>query len=96
MNAEHIKLIAAATNNEIASMEEWMVDAVETQDSIEAFRDASARYAESTMAKFGSIAGFKFIAFSRVQLRKGDPRLMLSVIDFGDYRVALDTDLSVF
>lgn len=108
MNAEHIKLIAAATNNEIAdsrgvspaiycdSGPEWMVPAVETQDLLSDFIRASISYAECSKGKSGVIAGFKFIAFSRVQLRKGDRRRALSIIDFGDYREALDTDLSVF
>lgn len=100
MNIEHKKLIAAATKNNLIDadydVETWMVDAVETQETIENFLDASRSYAERTRAKLGTIAGFDFVAFSEVQLRKGQPRRSLSVIDFGDYRVALDVDLTVF
>jgi hypothetical protein len=90
--------VAAATNNEIYDSDfcggDWMVEAVETRETIEDFVAASNNYAECTAEKFGEIAGFKFVAFSRVQLRKGDKRRPLSVIDFGDVRFALDADLT--
>ena len=91
---------AAATNNELFDAEynngEWMVKAVETHETIENFIEASKNYAECTCEKYGEIAGFKFVAFSKVQIRKGDTRRQLSVIDFGDVRYAIDTDLTNF
>jgi hypothetical protein len=73
-----------------------MIDAVETRETIEHFVAASNSYNECTREKFGEIAGFKFVAFARVQVRKGDQRRELSVIDFGDVRYALDCDLTSF
>lgn len=91
---------AAATNNELFDPEfmggDWMINAVETRETIEDFVAASNNYAECTKEKFGEIAGFKFVAFSRVQVRKDDQRRSLSVIDFGDLRFALDCDLTDF
>lgn len=91
---------AAATNNELFDADynggEWMIGAVETRETIENFVEASNSYAECTREKFGEIAGFKFVAFNKVQARKGDPRRQLSVIDFGDVRYALDCDLTDF
>lgn len=97
---EKLAAFAAATNNELFDADynggEWMVEAVETSETIENFVEASNSYNECTREKFGEIAGFKFAAFSRVQLRKGDQRRALSVVDFGDVRVAIDADLTDF
>lgn len=99
MNAQ-FQALAAATNNELYDPEynggEWMIEAVETRETIENFVEASNSYAECTREKFGEIAGFKFVAFAKVQLRKGHQRRQLSVIDFGDVRYALDCDLTDF
>lgn len=99
MNTQ-FQAFAAATNNELFDPEynggEWMIEAVETRETIENFVEASNSYAECSREKFGEIAGFKFVAFAKVQVRKGQPRRQLSVIDFGDLRVALDCDLTDF
>ncbi len=92
--------LAAATKNEIYDADynggEWMINAVETRETIENFVEASNSYNSCTREKFSEIAGFKFVAFSEVQVRKGDQRRQLSVIDFGDVRYALDCDLTDF
>lgn len=101
---EKIAAFAAATNNELFDTDlqrdgtqyGWQVDAVETHDSIGAFVEASSDYNECTWEKFGEIAGFKFVAFSSVQFRKGSPRRSLSVIDFGEVRYAIDADLTCY
>jgi hypothetical protein len=91
---------SAATKNELFDPEwnggEWMVNAVETAETIENFTDASKNYASRTKEKHGEIAGFKFAAWSEVQVAKGMQRRQLSVIDFGDFRVAIDCDLTDF
>ncbi|OQY69758.1 MAG: hypothetical protein B6D47_08515 [Rhodocyclaceae bacterium UTPRO2] len=95
---EKLKAFAAATNNELYDADYngggWMIEAVETRETIGNFVEASNGYAECTREKFGEIAGFQFVAFSKVQVRKGDQRRQLSVIDFGDLRVALNCDLT--
>lgn len=95
---EKLQAFAAATNNELYDADynggEWMIEAVETRETIDNFVEASNGYAECTREKFGEIAGFKFVAFAKVQVRKGDQRRQLSVIDFGDVRVALNCDMS--
>lgn len=95
---EKLAAFADATNNELFDPEwnggQWMIEAVETRETLENFVDASNSYNECTREKFGEIAGIKFVAFSRVQVRKGDRRRALSVIDLGDVRIALDTDLT--
>lgn len=75
----------------------WMVEAVETQETIEEFIDSSKTWNESSQPEHGEINGLKFVYFSRVQASKGDRRRNLSVIDFGDKRIALeDVDLTNF
>ena len=97
---EKLAAFAAATNNELFDAEynggEWMIEAVETRETIESFVVSSNGYNECTHEKFGEIAGLKFVAFSKVQPRKGDQRRALSVIDFGDLRIAIDADLTDF
>lgn len=97
---EKLAAFAAATNNELYDAEynggEWMCGAIETMETIEDFVQASNGYNECTREKFGEIAGLKFVAFSKIQPRKGDPRRSLSVIDFGDVRIAVAADLTYF
>lgn len=92
--------LAAATNNELFDADynggTWMIEAVETHETIQDFVNSSNNYAECTREKFGTLAGFPFVAFSKVQVHKGASRRQLSVIDFGDVRYALDTDLTDF
>ena len=98
---EKLEAFAEATNNELFDADprfnEWMVDAVETHETIENFIESSKGWAEkSTNMESGEIAGFKFVSWNKVQVRKGDQRRSLSVIDFGDIRFALETNLSNF
>jgi hypothetical protein len=99
MNTQ-LQAFAVATNNELFDVDynggEWMIEAVETHETIDQFVQSSNGYNECTREKFGEIAGFKFVAFSQVQPRKGDQRRQLSVIDFGDVRYALNCDLTDF
>lgn len=91
---------AAATNNELFDADprfnEWMVEAVETQETIEQFIESSAKWASCTKDQFGEIAGCKFVAWREVQVAKGQQRRALSVIDFSDFRMAINTDLANF
>lgn len=92
---------AAATNNELFDADynggEWMVEAVETQETLEQWEESSKCWNERTAMKAGEIAGFPFRAWKSVQAAKGQPRQSMSVIDFGDVRVVLPgTDLSNF
>lgn len=92
---------AEATKNELFDadprFEEWMVEAVETHETIENFIESSKSWAEKSIKmEAGEIAGFKFISWNKVQVRRGDQRKSLSVIDLGDVRYAIESDLSYF
>lgn len=97
---EQLKKFAAATNNELLDPDykdgEWMVDAVETRETFEQFAESSKNWATRSAMKSGEIGGFKFIAWACCQAVKGQPRRKMSVVDLGDVRFALDTDLSMF
>jgi len=84
---------AEATNNELFDADykggEWVAESEETTETFDDFIESSKHWNERTGRDSGEIAGFKFIAWERMQSRKGKPRQSLSVIDFGDVRFAL-------
>lgn len=97
----NLKKFAAATNNELFDADykggEWMVEAIETQETLKMWEESSSGWKESTDMKTGEIAGFPFRAWKIAQAMKGQPRQSISVIDLGDVRIALPgTDLTVF
>jgi hypothetical protein len=92
---------AAAVNNELFDAEyndgEWMVESVETRETLEQFEDSAKNWNECSSMTSGQIAGFPFISWSKAQAIKGQKRQAMSVIDFGDVRFALPgTDLNNF
>ena len=90
----NIEKFAAATNNDLFDGE-WLVEAVDTFETLDMWIDSSSKWAECSPLKRGEIAGFPFLAWSKTQLHKGRPRQPVSVVDFGEMRVALvGTDLS--
>lgn len=91
-----INLLNEATDNDLydADYGGWMVEAVETHETIEQFIESSQKWAEATIEQYGEIAGFKFVAWAEMQSAKGQPRRTLSVVDLGDVRVALNVDLT--
>ena len=95
------KQFAAATNNELFDADykggEWMVQAVETHETIDQFVESARSYAEIKSTKRGEIAGVQFVTFRGAQPVKGQSRRDISVIDLGSVRIALDgTDLTNF
>ena len=97
MTTENIKKFAAATNNELFDTDlkkdgtpyGWMVEAVETQETLEQWEESSKGWNERTAMQTGEIAGFPFRAWKSAQAVKGQPRQSMSVVDLGDVRIAL-------
>lgn len=73
----------------------WMYKAVETQETLEDFKNSSKNYQERKGFSESEIAGMPYISWSSVKIRKGDQRQVLSVVDFGDRRIAIDFDLNM-
>lgn len=100
MTTENLKKFAAATNNELFDADykdgEWMVEAVETRETLEQWEESSKSWNERTAMKTGEIAGFPFRSWKSVQAVKGQPRRSMSVIDLGGVRYAIETDLTNF
>lgn len=100
--AEKFTAFSEATNNDLfdADLKDdgapygWMVEAVETAETLEMWGGSSKKWTESTAMKTGEIAGFPFRAWKQVQVSKGQPRRSMSVVDFGDVRVAINADLT--
>jgi hypothetical protein len=94
----NLKKFAEATNNELFDPEykngEWMIEAVETHETIEQFIESSSRWSERSAVKRGNIAGFPFVAWKSIQTAHGVSRRQMSVIDLGDVRFAIDADLT--
>lgn len=96
----NLSAFASATNNELFDADykdgEWMVEAVETHETLEQFEKSSKGWNERSAMKSGEIAGFPFLAWKTAQAVKGQPRQSMSVIDLGDVRYAIATDLTNF
>lgn len=94
INTDQLKALSEVTRGELYDSEwdggQWMHRAVETQDTLENFINASENWTESAGFERGEIAGLPFVAWKNVQARKGDTRTAMSVIDFGTCRVAVD------
>lgn len=98
-NLEALKKFAAATNNELFDTEdgEWMVDAVQTYETLEQWEKSSTGWNEHTTMNSGSISGLPFRAWRSAQVCKGQTRRSISIIDLGDVRYALHgVDLTYF
>ena len=98
---EKLAALAKATNNELYDPEYqggvWMTRHVETRETLANWEASCKLWAERTATQRGEIAGMPFLAWRVAQARKGQPRDPMSVIDFGDVRIALPgTDLTVF
>jgi hypothetical protein len=97
---QNIAAFAAATNNELFDAAynggTWMIDAVETAETLDQIIDSAKNWAEKSAANHGVIAGFPFVAYSKMQARRGDARRSLSVVDLGDVRYVLECNLSHF
>lgn len=100
MNKEYLEKFAKETNNELYDPEykngEWMVSAVETHETIEDFEESSKKWRECGNVKKGEIAGFKFAYWPKVQVNPGEKRRDVSIIDFGEIRIVLDNDITLF
>ncbi len=97
---QNIAAFAAATNNELFDAAynggTWMIDAVETSETLAQIIESATGWAEKSAPTHGVIAGCPFVAYSKMQARRGDARRSLSVVDFGDVRYFLECNLSHF
>ena len=90
---------AALTKNEFYDPEwhggEWMIESVETHETIADFVEASAGWKEHGRKENGFIGDFPFVSWRDVQVKKGVQRQDLSVIDLGDVRYVLNMNLAM-
>jgi hypothetical protein len=97
---QNIAAFAAATNNELFDADykggTWMIDAVQTSETIDQIIDSAKNWAEKSTPTHGVIAGFPFVSYSKMRARRGDARRSLSVVDFGNVRYVLECNLSHF
>jgi hypothetical protein len=74
----------------------WMVNAIETTETLADFEAEAKNYAEHGKIQRGKLAGFDFVYFGLVQVVKGHPRFILSVIDLGGVRFSLNENLNYY
>lgn len=84
MTNETILAAFAAAGHEYIEIE----DLAETTDTLDQFRDAAKGWNECKSIDVEEYDGFASLEFDGVQVRKGDKRTALTVIDFGDRRFA--------
>lgn len=75
---------------------DWMVEAVETHETIEQFIESSQNWNERSAMKRGTVGGCPFVVWKNIQVRKGAARRSMAVIDLGDVRFAVDAGLGDF
>lgn len=61
-------------------------DVVFTRETLENFVEASNKYVQCGVAKFGKAGEFRTLFLANAQPRKGDQRRDVHVIDFGTIR----------
>ena len=71
---------------------QWEISAVETQETLADFDNSKNNWAECSGRIEGTAAGFKFLGWVNVQVKKGQARQSITVIDFDDFRIVLDLD----
>lgn len=98
ITTEQLRAIHEATGGELYDADwnggEWMYAATETRETLQNFIDASTGWNECSKQKAGTFAGFPFVAWANAQARKGQQRQPLSVIDFGEWRIAVRADVT--
>lgn len=74
----------------------WMVEAVQTSETIDNFILAAENWIERSPMKRGEIAGQPFVVWQKMQAVRGMQRRSMAVIDFGETRFAVNADLDSF
>lgn len=95
---DNMEKFAAGTNYEIIDEDgDRMCDVVETKESLDDWESSSVDWAQRSATHKGEVSGLPFLAWETTQTEKGQPRQSMSVVDLGDYRLALPgTNLDMF
>src|SRR5574341_213375 len=97
-NESQLKALSEVTGGNLYDAEwqggTWMIEAVQTHETIEQFIESSVKWTERSTMKRGTIAGMPCVVWDRVQAHHGQPRRSMAVIDFGDIRFAVSDWMS--
>ena len=66
------------------------------RDTLEGFEEGSRYFNECAGFKKATVAGFPVLTCQRLQVKKGDTRTALSVVDLGEWRMSIDDDVSIY
>ena len=86
ISSELYTAIINASGEELIDEDGWLIDVGETRESLDEWEQSSKTWRSKTAAYRGTFCGGAFIAWGSMQLRKGDTRDSISVIDLGDMR----------
>ena len=64
------------------------------RDTLEGFEEGSRYFNECAGFKKATVAGFPVLTCQRLQVKKGDTRTALSVVDLGEWRMSIDEDVT--
>jgi len=70
----------------------WMVEAVETSETLEQWVESSDGWAKCSREIRGEVAGFPFVGWSNSKGARGHLRLSMTVDDFGELQIGIDFD----
>ena len=71
-------------------------DSVFVRDTLDGGAEGSRYFNECAGVKKTAVAGFPALICPRLQVRKGDRRSAYSVVDFGDWRMSINDDVSIY
>jgi hypothetical protein len=90
------KFSDSTPDNNLYEENNWLIGAVETGETLQDFENSRKSWNECKSRTEGELSGFKYLCFSGVQIKKGDIRRAMTVVDFGELRVVLDFDAKFF
>tara|TARA_R100000963_G_scaffold31696_1_gene23135 strand:- start:163 stop:546 length:384 start_codon:yes stop_codon:yes gene_type:complete len=67
---------------------------VMVRDTLEGFEEGSRYFNECAGFNKTVVAGFPALICPRLQVKKGDTRTALSVVDLGEWRMSIDEDVT--
>jgi len=93
--AADLARFAKATDYEVFDVDgDQFAEVVKTAETSADFIESSSHWRERTPPKHVTIDGLPVVAWASVQVRRGDTRQPLSVVDFGNWRLSVDVDLA--
>lgn len=100
INKDAFLAFMQATDNDIYDPEwqggSWLDEVEWTYQTLDQLAQEAKTWQERRHPEYGYIANVKFVTYPMVQIKKGDTRAPFSVVDFGDIRMIIRSDLTFY